>query len=67
MWERPKEKTNQLPWQFIWIKLRELWLPVSRIWRIRRRKSGAGWRREVLSSVRRKLHLQREEEEASAF
>jgi len=65
MWERPKEKTNQLPRQFIWIKL---WFPVSRIWpvrRIRRRRSGAGRGREVLSSVRRKLHLQREKKEAS--
>jgi len=65
MWERPKEKTNQLPWQFIWIKLRELQLSVSRIWRIRRRRSGAGWGRAIFPSIRRKLHLQREKEEAS--
>jgi len=46
MREGKKEKTNQLPWQFInWIKLRELWFTVSRIRPSRRfrRRSGAGW------------------------
>jgi len=32
VWKREKEKTNQLPWQLIWIGF---WLPLSRIQPVR--------------------------------